>query len=54
MSLKQTLKVRKQGFLQEVIILRDIGYQIRNNMINDKNGDLLADSPNILILRRSS
>jgi hypothetical protein len=36
------------------IILREIGYQLRTNMVSDKNGDLLADSQIILIGRRSS
>jgi hypothetical protein len=30
------------------------GYQPRNNLVKDENGDLLADSHNILILQKNS
>lgn len=36
-------------FVDERIILREIDYQLGNNMIKNKNGDLIAVSQNILI-----
>jgi hypothetical protein len=51
-KLEANSKSKKAGiFVQEIIILRDSAYKIRNNITNNKNGNLLADSQNILIVR---
>jgi hypothetical protein len=48
MSLQQTVRTRTLSNLYRGINDFKRGYQPRSNLVKDENGDLLADSHNIL------
>jgi hypothetical protein len=53
MSLQRTVRTRTSRHLYRGINEFKRGYQLRNNLVKDENGDLLADLHNILNRRKN-